>query len=139
MSRVPKKATAFPLSHGLKRPRVEDAAYLKFIRSLPCLVTGGKAEAAHVRYGSLPHGKRETGMSEKPDDRWAVPLSPDKHRLGPGNQHSMSERRFWTSVGIDPLCVAALLRMAYLADDREAAEQVCAGARQLALWQGNTR
>jgi hypothetical protein len=44
-------------------------------------------------------------MQEKADDRWAVPLSPAEHR----RQHSMNERDYWQSVGIDPLQVALAL------------------------------
>lgn len=89
-----------------KRPRNKDAGYLNWLHSLPCLVTGTKpVEAAHIRYGDARYGKRPTGMQEKADDRWAVPLSPAEHR----RQHSMNERDYWQSVGIDPLQVALAL------------------------------
>lgn len=111
-SQVPKSSTAFPLSHGLKRrPRREDGDHLAFVRSLPCLATGVHRgiEAAHVRYGSLPHGKRETGLGEKPSDCWTVPLSTDAHRLSLDAQHNHNERVWWERIKIDPLIVAALL------------------------------
>lgn len=108
-------STAFTLSGTRKRPRMHKDSHLAWIRTLPCVVGGEYGvEAAHIRYGSLPHGKRETGKSEKPDDCWSVPLAPDLHRL----QHSMNERTFWERYGIDPLVVAALLYLASGDDER---------------------
>lgn len=93
-----------------KDPRKHSEAHLAFIRKLPCLVTGAEPthkviEAAHIRYTSLLHGKRETGKGEKPHDFWVVPLCQDKHR----QQHSMKEQNFWRLYQIDPLIVAPLL------------------------------
>ena len=127
---IRRPATAFALSSGKKRPREKNAAHLDFIRSLPCIVTGGEAEAAHVRYSSLPHGKRATGASERPHDRWAVPLSPEQHRLGNHSQHSMNEQAYWKGVGIDPLIIAALLWGA--TGDYEAGVLICQHARETA-------
>lgn len=94
----------------MKDPRRNSETHLAFIRTLPCLITGAKPttkiiEAAHIRYSSIAHGKRETGKGEKPHDWWVVPLSQDKHR----EQHSMSEQDFWAKYQIDPLLVAPLL------------------------------
>lgn len=124
-SQVPKLSTAFPLSvSAKKRPREKKDRHLNFIRSLPCLVsTSLVAEAAHVRFGSLAHGKRATGGAEKPSDRWTVPLSREEHR----KQHSMDEEAYWQSVNIDPLTVAALLWSC--SGDTEAAFQIQQGAR----------
>lgn len=136
-TKIKRPDTAFSTSRRQQRaPRKKEESFLDFLRSLPCIVTGGPAEAAHVRYSSIPHGKRETGAGERPDDRWAVPLSPDEHRLGNDSQHAMSERAYWRSRGIDPLIIAALLYSAYQAGDREGAEHVCYGARNLHLWIG---
>lgn len=48
--------------------------------------------------------KRPTGLGEKPDDKWAMPLCSEHHR----EQHSMGEREFWEGYGIDPIrnCLA---------------------------------
>lgn len=94
----------------MKDPRRHSEAHLAFIRTLPCLVTGRepsaeRIEAAHVRYASLMHGKRETGKAEKPHDCWTVPLTARAHR----HQHGMDEEAFWRGHNIDPLTVAALL------------------------------
>lgn len=102
--------TAFPLSRGQKQPRQHEKSHLDFIRVLPCLKCGTVGcEAAHVRYGSLPHGKRETGLGEKPSDCWTVPLCVGDHRMNAYAQHNSNERVWWAHMRIDPLIVAALL------------------------------
>lgn len=124
MSHIIRPATAFSLSPGKrKRPRAHDGKHLDFIRGLPCLVTGTRpVEAAHVRYAAPQWGKRASGMGEKPDDRWAVPLSPAMHR----EQHSENEREWWLSKGIDPIAVA--LALWGCSGDEEAAELILVNA-----------
>ncbi|RWD00138.1 MAG: DUF968 domain-containing protein [Mesorhizobium sp.] len=91
---------------GQKRPRKEDGAHLKWLRTLPCVITGTRpVEACHIRYTDAAYGKRPTGGGEKPDDRWCVPMSSAKHR----EQHDGSEVAFWERHGIDPLRVALAL------------------------------
>lgn len=113
--RILRDATAFsnaPIK-GQKRPRRTDEAHLKWLRTLPCIITGKRpVEAAHVRYADPSYAKRETGKSEKPDDRWAIPLCPEKHR----EQHAMNERAFWDKHNIDP-CKVALALYAVSGDD----------------------
>lgn len=95
-----------------RHPRLEDPAHLEFIRTLPSLVRGeGPTEAAHIRFAAQHYGKRETGMAEKPDDCWTVPLCGEKHRWGKDAQHGMSEREFWDRRGIDVCAVAMALWM----------------------------
>lgn len=98
---------AFTLSPtDKKRPAKKDADYLKWLHELPCIVTGSRpVDAAHVSYADPRYGKRERGKGEKTDDRWAVPLCRAEH----DRQHSMDERAYWASVGIDPLRVALAL------------------------------
>jgi hypothetical protein len=110
--------TAFSLSpsKGKRRPRQEDDAHLKWIRTLPCVITGQRpVEAAHIRYSDPAYGKREVGGAEKPDDRWTVPLLASLHR----DQHNQSERAFWEKHGIDP-CKVALALYAVSGDDEQA-------------------
>jgi hypothetical protein len=107
-ARFPRHAEAFTGSSakGQKRPRVKLEDHLQFIRTLPCLVTGRRpVEAAHIRYADMRLGKRGTGMGEKPDDQWVVPLSPEAHR----DQHQHDEMAWWRSKGIDPVVVALAL------------------------------
>lgn len=90
-----------------KEPRQRDERHLDYIRSLPCCICGGiDTEAAHLRVGSTEHNKRSTGMSEKPSDKWALPLCNRHHR----EQHSMDELKFWDSHGINPFLLAIALR-----------------------------
>jgi len=106
--RIPRHPEAFSKSPigRKKKPREHDDKHLAFIRTLPCTLTGKRpVEAAHIRFAEAAYGKFETGKSEKPHDKWTVPLSPEKHR----EQHSMSEREFWARHGVDPLKVAASL------------------------------
>lgn len=107
MADVPKLSTAFASDRSMFRdPRQHDEHHLRCIRQLPCLSTGRfGVEACHIRFADPHHGKRQTGMAEKPHDRWTVPLSPAEHR----RQHSMSERAFWEALGIDPCAIAIKL------------------------------
>lgn len=107
MSVIIREPTAFSLSSTRKkRPRAESQDHLKWIRTLPCLVTGQRpCDAAHIRYGDMRRGKREVGKSEKPDDKWTVPLHHSVHM----DQHSAGEALWWASKGIDPIAVASLL------------------------------
>jgi hypothetical protein len=91
-----------------RQPRVRDEAHLRFIRSLPCCVCGDDTtvEAAHLRVGSIGHGKPITGMQEKPSDAWCLPLCNAHHR----EQHSMNELAFWKSHEIDPFMLAIKMR-----------------------------
>jgi hypothetical protein len=103
-----------------RQPRVEDPKHLRWIRTLPCLISGQfGVEAAHVRYLDRRFNKRQVGLSEKPDDRWVVPLHHSHHRTGPDAQHSRGEREWWQRKGIDPVIVAAALFM-WSGDDNAA-------------------
>ena len=105
--------------------RVKDRSHLEFIRQLPCVVCGDNTstEAAHIRHGDRRAAKRSTGLAEKADDTWTLPLCGDCHRL----QHGMNETAFWKGYGIDPIFVAlALFRVA---GDQSAGELIIAEAR----------
>lgn len=118
-------ATAFSVTRTKQRkPRQKDDTHLRWVRSLPSLVPGsGHVEAAHIRYADPRYFKRETGMGEKPDDRWVVPLCAEEHR----RQHAMNEQDYWIAAGIDPVFVAAMLWNNTGND--EAAEQILAQAQ----------
>lgn len=91
-----------------RAPRERDEGHLNFIRSLPCCICRDdtSTEAAHIRTGSLAHGKNSTGMQEKSSDKWALPLCGKHHR----EQHAMNEMAFWKQHGIDPFMLALTLR-----------------------------
>lgn len=122
--------TAFPLTHtrGKKRQRQEAKNHLAFIRELPCIICGEMpVHAAHIRYGDMRHGKRETGMGEKPSDCWTVPLAPRFHTDGPEAQHQGAERAFWVRHGIDPCEVATKLWA--VSGDHDAARMILQAVR----------
>jgi hypothetical protein len=91
-----------------RHPRERDEKHLKFIRGLPCLCCGNdiETEAAHIRFADRSVCKRETGMAEKPDDAFTIPLCGRCHR----EQHAAGdERGFWRKQGIDVIRVALAL------------------------------
>jgi len=126
MARVKMPSTAFSNSLGKrKRPRVTDEQHLKFIRSLPSVLSGKRGcQACHIRYQDLSVGKRETGKQEKPADHWTIPLTPDEH----ASQHRSNEKEWWEAKGIDPLKVASALHL-YSGDD-ELCETILREARE---------
>lgn len=92
-----------------REPRLFDPKFLEFLRMCRCCCCGArpKNEAAHIRIGSTIYNKRGTGMAEKPDDRWAVPLCAWCHREGPQSQHGMGEYAFWFMWDLNPFEIAA--------------------------------
>jgi hypothetical protein len=112
----------------IKRPRKRSKDNLVAIHELPCILTGlWPVEAAHLRSPCRELGKRETGMQEKPDDAYVVPLSPAKHR----EQHSMNEVEFWEKHGYQWWEVVALSQALYLnRDNLEVCQSIIQGARR---------
>ncbi|MVA98884.1 hypothetical protein GN330_16675 [Nitratireductor sp. CAU 1489] len=125
-SRVARPVTAFSEDpSGKDQKRIVDERHLSFIRSLPSIISGaGPCEACHIRYGDPLYRKKSTGKAQKPDDAWAVPMTPEEHRA----QHAMSEVQFWNMHRIDPLAVARDLYAH--TGDREAAVKIIANARK---------
>jgi hypothetical protein len=66
--------------------------------------------------------KRQTGKSEKPDDKWTLPLCGKHHR----DQHNMPEKVFWLTVGIDPLKECE--RLWAVSGDHEQGERIALNA-----------
>ncbi len=80
-----------------------EPSYLAMVRQLPCLCCGMEpSEAAHVRMSSAAFGKA-SGLGKKPDDKWALPLCSQDHRLNRNAQHNRGELAFWHELGINPL------------------------------------
>lgn len=91
-----------------RQPREEDPAHLAYVRTLPCTICRrpGPNDPAHLRSGSREYGKRETGMGEKPDDKWTLPLCRTHH----DDQHRGNELRWWARQGFpDPFALAVAL------------------------------
>jgi 5-methylcytosine-specific restriction endonuclease McrA len=109
-----------------RQPRQKDEGHLKWVRQFDCIVCGDNTstEAAHVRYADRSAAKRQTGMAEKSDDAFAVPLCGRCHRL----QHAMGdELRFWEEHDIDPVKIG--LALWYWRGDADACALICANAR----------
>jgi hypothetical protein len=92
-----------------RRPKPsDDPEYLAFIRLLPCLICGKKAE---------PHHAGQRGIGQKADDRTAIPLC-QKHHRRPGlggasdSAHALG-KRFWQHHGIDRAEVIQRYNRAY--------------------------
>lgn len=109
----------------MRSERVKDDDYLKLIRRLPCVICKEHpCDAAHVRFTSGAHGKRNTPMGQKPDDRWALPLCRKHHQ----EQHNkMGERNWWHEKNLNPILVCAELYAAR--DDIDAMRRVIENAR----------
>lgn len=90
-----------------REPRQQIPDHLAYIRQLPCCVCGNniETEAAHIRYPDRTVAKPLTGMGQKSDDCWAVPLCSRHHRM----QHASDELSFWQGHGIDPIRIALAL------------------------------
>jgi hypothetical protein len=75
------------------RLRSED--YLKHIRSKPCLVCGGYAEAHHLTFA------QHRAKSKKNGDQWTVPVCHPHHM----ELHNFAggEKTWWACQGINPL------------------------------------
>lgn len=99
------------------RGRVVDAAHLGFIRRLPCAACQAPepSDAAHLRMADHHRGKPATGMAVKPSDQWTTPLCRSCHTV----QHSGSEARFWSELGIDAIDLCE--RLYAVSGDTEAA------------------
>lgn len=69
---------------------IRSSQHLKFIRSLPCVITNRmNVEAAHIRRGN------DGGTGIKPSDCFVVPLSQEEH----ARQHQIGELKFWYPYG----------------------------------------
>lgn len=87
------------------RPKKE-GAYLDFVRTLPCCITGRHGvQAAHLSFAAPRYGHYGRGKQHKASDRWALPLCPEEHRI----QHSGSEAAYWMTTGINPHVLALVL------------------------------
>jgi len=130
--RMPYSPEQFSLDKSSKKTkRIEDPAHLAFIRKLPSAVSGQwPVEAAHVRIGSAVHRKKHTGLGQKPDDCWTLPLTSAEHK----EQHSENELLWWRSHEIDPFELA--IRLYEVSGDVSAGWLIISKARgtHIPLW-----
>ena len=120
MSLVRMPDTAFSLDRTRKGGQVKNAKHLAFIRRLPSVISGAYGvQACHLRMADPRYDKPSTGKGQKPDDCWTLPMTRAEHTL----QHSMSERAFWISHGMDDPCGFAQ-QLFNVTGDQEAAERL---------------
>jgi hypothetical protein len=102
------------------KPR-RNGSYLKWLHTLPCVVTGRyDVEAAHISYPSPAHGHWGRGKGTKAPDLFALPMSAQEHAL----QHSGklgSESDYWEAKGICPHQLCIVLWAIYSAYDEDEA------------------
>ena len=98
MSYVVRHPEAFSLDQTRKGGPIKQPKHLAFIRTLPSVISGQMGcEACHIRMGDPRWRKPTTGMGQKADDAFCLPMTPDEHRT----HHGMSERAFWLDAGVD--------------------------------------
>tara|TARA_R100001163_G_scaffold11784_1_gene10826 strand:- start:27794 stop:28186 length:393 start_codon:yes stop_codon:yes gene_type:complete len=89
-----------PFRYGLlaltMKKVIRAAKHLQFIRSQPCIITGQKAQACHIRI--LTDG----GTGIKPSDFFCIGLHQDLHR----QQHILGEQSFYKKWEINPFTIA---------------------------------
>ena len=109
-------------SQGQRQPRQRDPGYLAFLRRLPCVVgpikgdcCGGRTDPAHIRFADPKAGRRNPGLSAKPDDKWCLPVCRFHHEA----QHAYGNEAEWwaVEVGADPTDLARAFYAAYLAGE----------------------
>lgn len=84
-------------------PMVEDAAYLDWVRTLPCCITGEPAEAHHVIQAGIK------SSASKASDYLAIPLCPDLHRASNEGIHVLGVREWERRYGDQMVYVARTL------------------------------
>lgn len=91
-----------------RRPREHDEKHLRYIRGLPCLLCNDNTstEAAHVRYAEPMLAKPISGMGNKSDDSYTVPLCGKHHRE---QTNYGDERGYWERLGVPVLGIAQTL------------------------------
>lgn len=96
-----------------KKIKIRDKGHLKFVASLPCIVTG-------FEYGVQAHHLLRTpekGMGTKSGDNYAVPLNFQIHDAM--HLHG-DETKFFQSMGIDDMIEVAFKLYEYTRDEFEA-------------------
>lgn len=95
--RIVRPDTAF--ADKTRRRAEKKPAYLAFIHTLPCCVTGRTGvQAAHLSFADPWYGHYGRARGTKAPDLFALPLSPEEH----SKSHSMNEERYWLEIGINP-------------------------------------
>ena len=119
LQRTPMKRTRKP--RNSERGPWRSAAYLEWVRSLPCCIAGiSYCVVAH----HLLRGTGEKCMGRKSGDNWAIPLCTEAHTA----LHDIGdETGFLKGHGIDGPALADALHAAWTAGDYEQGLRVVRG------------
>ena len=103
-----------------RQPRTIDPAYLVWLRTQRCACgcrKGPPCDAAHIRSGSGAYDKRHVGLGEKPNNKWAVPLT----RICHMQQHDHgNEMEWWVNVKRkDPFALAIKYHRAFKREQKK--------------------
>lgn len=115
------KSRGETLEQSVKAPPIKEISYLSFVRSLPCVVTGQAAEAAHLSSQNKAYGHYGRGKGQKASDCWALPLTRREHV----KQHKINELKYWAQVGINPHALARALYGTYCERGSRDALTIC--------------
>lgn len=104
---------ARPKSPKADRGRERDNGFLAYLRRQPCEARAlggcsGPIDPAHIRFNDGPD-RQNPGGARKNHDRHANPLC----RVHHDQQHSGSERAFWSLIGKDAYATSAAHYAAY--------------------------
>lgn len=96
-----------PEGQGQRQPRERDNGFLAYLRRQPCEARAlggcsGPIDPAHIRFNDGPD-RQNPGGARKNHDRHCNPLCRAHH----DQQHSGSERAFWSLIGKDAYATAA--------------------------------
>jgi hypothetical protein len=107
--KIARPNTAFSLQPKTAKAR-KDSGYLAWLHGVPCIVTETlPVEAAHLSTANPKYGHMGRGKGQKAHDRWALPLSPEQHRI----QHYCGELAYWAGTR-NPYLTALVLHGLYL-------------------------
>lgn len=84
--------------------RHADKGWLKFIRTLPCIICRNEIEtqACHIKMADSRFGKGIASSSQRESDYFVLPMCGKHH----AEQHGMPEREFYAQHGIDACALA---------------------------------
>lgn len=123
--RAPARIQRTPLVHNRRPNERLRPKHKAWIKTLPCVVCGNQpCDPAHVRTGA------DGGMGLTPSDRFLLPLCRTHH----DEQHRVGETTFWSSLGIDPMDIAARL-WAVTGDTDQGVRAVLRARQAIALHQ----
>lgn len=92
-----------------KTTKFKSKKYLKWVASLPCLLClYNECQAHHITIAE------KRGFSQKVSDKFTIPLCYVHHH----QLHMLSERKFWNTLGLNPVNYANILYDIYTKNEQ---------------------